>query len=220
MPALSTVVSQVRDTIQDEDSDPSYRISDAKMTQYANDFVRELLLMRPDLFSKIDEITLTAGTCLQSAPAGALVLMDIFQVKNGRIVTEGQRADIDRFNQNWMTDTAADAENWFRNYKDPKRFFLYPKAPAGQILIGQWAELPVAMADVNAQITAQVPEAYYSAMHHYMVFRAEAKDDEAVLSGRAKLFLDGFATLAGIGKATKKEAEKKEGADAGQQVPQ
>lgn len=219
MPALSTIVAKVRDTIQDEDSDPSYRISDVKMTQYANDFVRELALLRPDLFSTIGDIACTAGTCLQSAPASAVVLMDIFQVKDGRVVTEGKRRDIDRFNQNWLNDTAAAAENWIRQEKDPLKFFIYPKAPDPQTLVGQWAQLPAEMADVDAQIPAQVQEVYYSAMHHYMVFRAEAKDDEAVLSNRAKLFYDGFATLVGAGKVTKKEAEKSEAANA-QQVAQ
>jgi len=216
MPALSTIVSKVRDTIQDEDSDPSYRISDAKMTQYANDFVRELALLRPDLFSTIGDITCTPGTALQSAPAGAIVLMDIFQVKVGQVVIEARRADIDRFNSGWWNDTAAPAENWFRHDKDPLKFFIYPKSPDPQILVGQWAALPAEMADVGAQIPAQVQEIYYSAMHHYMVFRAEVKDDETVLSGRAKLFYDGFAVLVGAGKATKKEAEKKEPADGNQ----
>lgn len=210
MPALSTVVVNVRDTIQDEDSD-GYRVSNVKMTGYANDFVRELGLLRPDLFATIGEIPCTAATTVQNAPAASLVLMDIFQVKNGRVVTECQRKDLDRFNSNWRNETAAAAENWVRHEKDTNSFFVSPQAPADQILIGQWAELPADMADINATIPVEVPRAYYPAMHHYMVFRAEAKDDESVLSGRAKLFYDGFAALCGAGKATKKESEKKEG---------
>ena len=131
-------------------------------------------------------------------------------MKDGRAVTESRRDVLDRFNPNWWNDTAAPAENWVRNEKDPLGFFIYPKSPNPQTLVGQWAVLPSAMADVNAQIPAQVPEAYYTAMHHYMVFRIEAKDDEAVLSNRAKLFYDGFVALTSVGKATKKEAEKPE----------
>lgn len=220
MTALSTVLTNVRSTLQDEDPD-GYRTSTPALVQFANDFVRELALLRPDLFAKIGEITCIAGTCVQAAPTPALVLMDVYQVKNGRAITEGRKADLDRFEPTWWNDTAAEAENWMRNEKNPRSFFIYPKAPASQVLIGQWSELPAAMADENAQIPSQVPETYYTAMHHYIVFRAEAKDDEAVLSNRAKLFYDGFSTLVGAGRVTKAEAERKEGTqDAGQQVAQ
>lgn len=220
MAALSTVLTNVRHTLQDEDSD-AYRTATPTLVEFANGFVRELALLRPDLFAKIGDITCVADTCVQSAPTPALVLMDVYQVKGGRAVTEGRKADLDRFNPNWWNDTAAAAENWMRNEKNPTSFFIYPKAPSGQVLVGQWAELPSAMVDENSQIPTQVPESYYTAMHHYVVFRAEAKDDEAVLSNRARLFYEGFTTLVGAGKMTKAEAERKEGTqDAGQQVAQ
>lgn len=209
MAQLSSIVASVRDTIQDEDA-TSYRVPDAKMVRFANDFVRDLALLRPDLFSTIGEITCVANTCLQTAPSAAFVLMDIFQVKNGRAVYECRRTELEAFNKNWQNDAAGEARHWIRHDKDPLRFFLYPKAPVGQILIGQWAALPAAMTSVNDEIPLQVKEIYYPAMHHYMVFRAEAKDDEHVLSNRARLFYEAFVSLVGMGKATKREAEYKD----------
>jgi hypothetical protein len=209
MTALSSVAGKVRDTTQDEDAS-SYRVSDTKLTGYANDFVRELALLRPDLFATIGEIPCVDATVLQVAPGAALVLMDILQVKNGAVVTESKRAHFDRFNRTWMTDTAAAAESWMPDDKDPRRFFIYPKSTTGQVLIGKWAELPAEMADLNATIPSQVLPALYPAMHHYMVFRIEAKDDEYAVSGRAKLFYDAFAALVGAEKATTKEAKTPE----------
>src|SRR3972149_3706081 len=98
MPALSTLVSEARDTTHD--LEVPYRVSDAKMTEYANAFVRELALLRPDLFSTVGDITCTAGTCLQVAPSGAIAPMAVFQVKAGRVVTEANRGQFDRFNSN------------------------------------------------------------------------------------------------------------------------
>jgi hypothetical protein len=207
MGALSVEIAKARDTLQDEEAS-SYRIATAKFVGYANDFVKEFAVFRPDLFSTIGEITCTNDSVFQAAPTGAIVLMDIFQVKNGRIVREVKRGYLDSFSPSWMNDTGAAAKNWARHDKDPLRFFIYPKAPTAQILIGQWAVLPAAMADENAQIPAQVPEAYYPALHHYMVFRAEIKDDEYAVNGRAKLAYDSFLGLAGAGKATKQESQK------------
>lgn len=209
MPALSTVIALVRDTTLDEDA-AAYRVTDAKLITYANDFLREAILLRPDLFSTIGEIPCTNDTVLQAVPAGSLVLVDIFQVKTGRIVREILRKDLDGFNSTWMSDTAAPAKNWIRHDKDPGKFFIYPKAPTSQILIGQTAALPTLFAATSDTIPTTLPTAYYSAMHHYMVFRCEARDDEAVLAGRAKLFYDGFAALMGKGGATKMEAEQPE----------
>lgn len=207
MGAVSLEIAKARDTLQDEDN-TSYRTSTAKFVGYANDFVRELAVLRPDLFANSGgEITCTAGTVLQSAPATSIVLIDIFQVKNGRVVREVSRDALDALSPNWMNDTAAAAKNWMRLKKDPRKYLIYPKAPVSQILIGQWAELPAAMVDENSQVPAQVLEAYYPALHHYMVYRVETKDDESAVSGRAKLFYEGYAALMGLGKASKAESE-------------
>lgn len=210
MPALSEIVNQVRETTGDIEA--VQRVRDADMIVYANDFVRELALARPDLFAVSGDIDCSPDTVLQSAPAAALVLVDIFQVKLGRVVTESKRAHLDRFNKNWQNDTAGEAECWMRHDKDQRKFFIYPKAPTSQTLVGQWAQLPAAMTALTDQIPTQVHEAYLPAMHHYMVFRAESRPADAAKpdNGRAALFYDGYAGLVGIGKATKKEAEQPE----------
>lgn len=206
MGALSIEIAVARDTLLDEVA--PYRISDTKFVNYANAFVRELALLRPDLFATIGEITCAGGTCLQSAPSTALVLMDVFQVKNGRVVTRTERDALDRFNSGWMNDTAAAAKHWMRRKDDPNHFFIYPKSPVSQILIGQWAALPALMANADAIIPTEVTAAYYPALHHYMVFRAEAKDDEFAVNGRAKLFYDAYTALVGTGKLVKDSTEK------------
>jgi len=204
------IIDRVRDTIQDEDS-TAYRIGDTKMLRHLNDGLKEMCLLRPDLFPTIGDITCTNGAVLHTAPAGAIILVDIFRVKNGRVVREAKREDLDAFNPDWPNDDADAAQHWMRNDKDPIQFFTYPKAPTGQVLLGQWAAPAADLTALTGSLPTRVSPAYDTALHHYVVFRCEAKDDEHVLSGRAKLYYDAFVALMGAGAATKRDAETPEG---------
>lgn len=207
MTVLLAELTKVRETLEDIEAG-AYRVADARMVDYANDFVRELCLVRPDLFSTIGDITCTAGTCLQSAPAGAIVLVDVFQVKTGRTVTETKRHLLDRFNSNWWNDTAAAAKNWIRHEKDPLKFFIYPKAPVSQILVGQWAQLPSLMTVVGDTIPSQVLDVYLPAMHHYLCFRALARPENKAKAELAPAFYQAAMGLITAGAAAKADAEE------------
>lgn len=168
---------------------------------YANDCLLEVAIRRPDLFSTIGDITCVAGTVQAVTEAGALALIDIYNVKNGRVVTEVIREHLDRYDENWRSATPSTAKHWLRNSRSALGFFVYPPAAAGQLLVGQWSQAP---AVYTIQDTVPIP--YITTIKDYIVFRAEARDDEHVTSGRAAAFYQAFERGLGVELQTKEAA--------------
>ena len=191
---LSAVVTEVRRIIQDVNSPQRY--SDATLLGFANQALRRISVLRPDLFAYIGEIPCTAGAVLQSPPADSIRIMEIFQVKGGDGVTEANRETLDQTYPGWMNDPAGPTVNWMRHVRNSNRFFIYPKAPAGQVLIGEYAKTPpVYEADDDVDL---LPDAYFPVVVDCTVFLAESVDNEHVNSNRAQLFQQSFTQALGV----------------------
>lgn len=188
---LSDVLTEARKLLQDNSSETSLRrFSDAALLGFANQTLKRIALIRPDLFSYVGEITCTAGEVLQSAPSDSIRLMEVFRVKNGSAVRETNRQTIDQTYPGWVDATAAACVNWMRHPRNPNKFFVYPKAPADQILIGEYAKAP---GDYDDSTEVELlPDAYFTTVVDGTVFLAESIDNEHVTNGRAKMFFDSF----------------------------
>lgn len=182
------IITEVRRLVQDQQV--PYRYSDAVLLGYVNQTLKRMAVARPDLFSEIVDIPTTPDTAVQSLPAGAIRLVDIFQVKGGAAIDEVDRETMNRNYPNWMAEPAGSPVNFMRHVKNPDRFFLYPPPQAGTVLVGEYAMSPpdYALGDEIDVIAA----AYFPAIVDGAVFMAESIDDEHVASGRAKLFYDSF----------------------------
>lgn len=191
---LSAVVTEVRRIIQDVNSPQRY--SDATLLGFANQALRRIAVLRPDLFAYIGEIPCVAGQVLQSPPADSLRVMEIFSVKDGNGVTEASRTALDETYPGWMNDPAGAAVNWMRHTRNSNRFFIYPKAPTGQILVGEYAQTPPVY-DGDADV-ALLPDAYFPVVVDCTVFLAESVDNEHVNSNRAQLFQQSFTQALGV----------------------
>lgn len=187
---LGDIIAEARILLQDTRSS-LYRYSDADLLKFGNQTLKRMAVLRPDLFSYIGEITCTAGTVIQSAPADSLRIMEIFSVKNGDAVRETNREVLDQTYPDWMNDTAGACVNWMRHTRNNNKFFIYPKAPAGQILIGEYAKAPADYADTDT--IALLSDAYYPVILDGLVYIAESLDNEHVTSGRAQMFQKAFA---------------------------
>lgn len=184
---LVDVLVSVRQLLQDSNSNPTLqRYSDDLLIGFANQTLKRMALLRPDLFSYIGEIACTAGEVLQSAPADSIQLMEILRVKNGGAIRETNRETMDQTYPAWASDTEAACVNWMRHPRNPNRFFIYPKAPVSQILIGEYAQSPPNYA-VSDDILL-LADAFYPCVVDGTVFLAEAVDSEAVSSQRAEMF--------------------------------
>ncbi len=191
---LSAVITEVRRIIQDVNSPQRY--SDATLLGFANQALRRIAVLRPDLFAYIGEIPCTAGAVLQSMPAGSIRVMEIFSVKDGDGVTEASRVALDETYPGWMNDPSGPTVNWMRHTRNPNRFFIYPKAPSGLVLIGEYSQTPT-IYGMDEEV-ALLPDAYFPVVVDCTVFLAESVDNEHVNSNRAQLFQQSFTQALGV----------------------
>lgn len=184
----SEVITEVRRLIQD--SKIPFRYSDAILLGFVNQTLKRMLMLRPDLFSTVAEFTTVPGVIIQSCPADGTRLVDIFQVKNGNVVTEVDRETLDRSVPHWPNAPSGQPVNFMRHVKNPNKFFLYPPPAANVVLIGEYAKTPPKY-ELTETILAPT-DAYFPALVDGVVYLAESIDNEHVNSNRAKLFQDSF----------------------------
>jgi hypothetical protein len=84
-----------------------------------------------------------------------------------------------------------------RHPRNPNKFFIYPKAPADQVLIGEYCKTPPDYA--ASDVVQLVPDAYFPVVVDGVVFLAESIDNEHVNSNRAALFQQSFTQALGAG---------------------
>ena len=82
---LSAVLTEVRRVLQDNTA--PYRYSDTYLLGFANQALKRMAVLRPDLFAYIGTVTCTANAVIQSAPADSIRVMEVFQVQDGNGVT-------------------------------------------------------------------------------------------------------------------------------------
>ena len=199
------VITEVRRLVQDQLV--PYRYSDTVLLGYVNQSLQRMAILRPDLFTDIVDITTTADAAVQSLPAEAIRLVDIFQVKNGNAITEVDRETMNRNYPGWMNEASGTPVNFMRHVKNPDRYFLYPRPAAGVVLVGEYAKSPIDYT-INASIDV-ISDTYFPIVVDGTVYLAESIDDEHVQSGRAKLFYDSFVEQLGAGLQSRKLTDTK-----------
>lgn len=191
---LNDVITEVRRILQDTTAPQRY--SDVVLLGFANQALKRIAVLRPDLFAYIGEITCTANSVVQSAPSDSIRLIEIYSVKDGNGVIETNREALDQAYPQWMNDAAGPTVNWMRHVRNSNKFFIYPKAPANQILIGEYAQTPP---DYDGTTPVDLlPDAYEPVVIDATVFIAESVDNEHVNSNRASLFQKSFTQALGV----------------------
>jgi len=209
------VILEARRLVQDQTS--PFRYSDAVMLGYVNQTLQRMAILRPDLFTDIVDIPVTADAAVQTLPADAIRLVDIFQVKNGNAITEVDRETMNRNYPGWMQEASGQPVNFMRHVKNPDRFFLYPRPAAGVVLVGEYAKAPATYA-IGATISV-ISDVYFPILVDGVVYLAESIDDEHVQSGRAKMFFDSFTQQLGAGLQSRKITDTKQaGMDRGEVI--
>lgn len=185
------IIGQVRTMLQDTSTVPSLqRYSDDTLLGFVNQTLKRMAVLRPDLFAYIGEIPCTAESVLQSMPSDSLRIMEVFQIKNGSGVRETNREILDQTYPAWVSEVAGPCVSWMRHVRNANKFFIYPKAPVSQILIGEYSQTPK---DYTLIETIELlPEAYLPVVVDGTLFLAESIDNEHVNSNRAQLFQQAF----------------------------
>jgi len=190
----SEVIAEVRVLIQD--TRVTFRYSDTVLLGFVNQTIRRMVMLRPDLFTTVTDISTVADLTEQTLPATAVRLVDIFRVKNGTSIEEVDRDQFDRAYPQWTTDAAGTPTKYMRHPRNPRAYFLYPRPTAGTVLVGEFVVTPTAYA-ISDPI-AVLPDAYFGVLIDGTVYLAESIDNEHVNSGRAKLFFDSFVQALGV----------------------
>lgn len=172
------------------------RYPDPELLSHLNAGLGTFALVRPDLFAVQEPaLATTAGQAAQDvASIDAICVLDIYAVTGGDAVTECDLETLSRTLPGWMRAAPGKPIHWMRHPGDPSKrdaskYFLYPPPLSGVTLIAQVAYSPD---DVALGGTVPLPGAYLAALAAYVVYCAESKDDEHVLSARAQQSL-GFA---------------------------
>ena len=188
---LDAVIAEVRKMLQDTSTNAVLqRYSDAELLGFANQALKRIAVLRPDLFAKIAEFTTTAGEVLQTAPSDSLRIMEVFRVKDGAAIRETNRLTLDQTYPDWANDDPGATVNWMRHPRNSNRFFIYPKAPAAQILIIEYSQSPKTYS--LGETVELLADAYFPVVVDGTIFLAESIDNEHVNSNRAQLFQQSF----------------------------
>jgi hypothetical protein len=188
---LDAVIAEVRKMLQDTSTNAVLqRYSDAELLGFANQALKRIAVLRPDLFAKIAEFTTTAGEVLQTAPSDSLRIMEVFRVKDGAAIRETNRLTLDQTYPDWANDDPGATVNWMRHPRNANRFFIYPKAPASQILIIEYSQSPKTYS--LGEAVELLADAYFPVVVDGTIFLAESIDNEHVNSNRAQLFQQSF----------------------------
>lgn len=188
------VITEVRRLIQDT-RDP-LRYTNEMLLGFVNQTLKRMVMLRPDLFSQVGDIPTNPNTAVQSLPADAVRLIEVFQVKDGNAVFEVSRGMLNRSSPNWMNTPAGMPVNYMRHVRNPTRFFLYPRPVEGVELLAEYAVAPPVYGQYDEIEHPQ--DTYFPVLVDGVVFMAESIDNEHVNSGRAKMFQDSFAQLLGV----------------------
>ena len=184
---LVDVFTSARQLLQDSNTNSALRrYDDDILLGFANQTLKRIAVIRPDLFSMIGEVTCTVGEVLQSPPTDSIRIMDILRVKLGNSVREVNRQTMDQSHPEWADDDAGPCVNWMRHPRNANKFFIYPKAPTGQILICEYSQSPP-IYDLTTEV-ALLPDAYFPCVVDGVVYLAEAVDSEHVNNQRADMF--------------------------------
>ena len=190
----SDIIVEARKLLQD--TREPFRYSDVDLLGYFNQVLRRALTVRPDLFTVVTDVPLVAGDVLQSLPADAHRLVDIYYVKGYNSVNEVERPVLERGRPQWVSDPAGIPLNFVRHARNPTKFFVYPRPSTAVELVVEYVAVPPTY-DLNDPVDAP-GDAYSGALVDGVVFLASSVDDEHVNSGRAQLFQNSYLQALGV----------------------
>lgn len=177
--AVNSLIEKVARIIQDQSN---IRWPQAELLADLNDAQREVVLYKPQASVKNVSVVLTAGQTKQSLPADAIQLIEVVRNMGADGSTPGDairitsREVLDAQVPTWHTD--ANAAGKIRHYcfdaRDPKTYYVYPKAPATAWYIE--AIYSAAPADCVLGGTIQIDDIYANALLNLMLYRAYSKD--------------------------------------------
>lgn len=209
---IQDVIREVRDYVQD--TQEPYRYSDPDMLMYVNNGLKQMAVLRPDLFTKEVEIELEADSPVRiklpppdTDDDDQRRIVRIMELESaGPTPGEGEeymprtapvevmKTDMDRCAPGWRfvdpdKNPRGICRQWMRDPRVPQEFLVYPP-PAAQTIRAIYAVEPMTVA-ANT-VLPDLPDVYQSALVACCIYLASSVDAEHVESGRAERFRNAF----------------------------
>ena len=180
------------------------RWPETELLGWLNDGQREVVLQKPDAYTKNEAVVLIEGT-KQSVPLTGIQLIDVIRnmgadgMTPGNAITLLSRNILDTQNPAWHADPSdAVVKHYMFDDRDPRDFYVYPPQPAtacGYIEIVYSA----APADILITATISLDDVYANCLLDYILYRAYSKDkDFANNNQRALAHYTAFMNSLGI----------------------
>lgn len=204
------IVTRVVGILQDN---TSVRWPVDELVRYLNDGQREVILHRPDAYTKAESITCDAGT-RQKLPSGGIKLLSVERndastgSNSKRAVRLINREVLDAQLPTWHNMTQSDEIlHYMFDPREPTAFHVYPPASSSAKLWILYTKYPADVTEPGAGKEAKdvstspldLPDIYANALQDYVLYRAYTKDSEyAGNSERAVAHYNTFANALGI----------------------
>jgi hypothetical protein len=174
------VIDKAEIVIQDT---TNIRWPQTELLGWLNDGQREVVLHKPSASVINASVALTVGVTKQTIPAAGVQLIDVVRNMGSAGSTPGpairivSREILDSQVPTWHADANAsgDIKHYMFDPRDPKTFYVYPKAPATAWFVELvYASSPVDCATISSTIA--LDDIYANALMNYVLFRAYSKD--------------------------------------------
>ena len=178
---VNNLVSRAATLIQDA---TNIRWPTSELIDWLNDGQREIVLLKPQASVKNESVALTTGATKQTIPAAGVMLIDVARNMGAAGSTPGDairvtsREVLDAQKPTWHSDANTDGKikHYMFDPRDPKTFYVYPKAPATAWYVEViYSASPT---DCSAGGTIQIDDIYANALLDYVLYRAYSKDAE------------------------------------------
>jgi len=176
---VNSLVTKASTLIQDA---TNIRWPAAELVDWLNDGQREIVMFKPEASIANAAMALTASETKQTIPATGIMFLDAVRnlgadgLTPGRSVRVVSRDVLDSQVPTWHSD--ANALGYIQHYmfdpRDPRHFYVYPKAPATVWNIEIVYSVAPATAVVGGVIS--IDDIYANAILDYMLYRAYSKD--------------------------------------------
>lgn len=156
----------------------------AEALRWLNNGQREIVNQLPRANAVTATPTVVAGTRQTLSGLGLTTGVQIIDVTanfntgatvRGRAITKRDRADFDDQIPSWHSDTAAEADHWMQDDRDPKAFYIYPAiaSAAGKLEV-VYAANPTDLASLASAIS--LDDIYANALEAFVLFSFYSKD--------------------------------------------
>jgi hypothetical protein len=194
--AAQSIVDRARHILQDTTSGGT-RWLDDELMKWVNDAQREIVLLKPNAFSSVENLSLVSGS-KQEIMAEGLLLLSVVRNSSGRAVRRVDRNILDSENPDWHELTAASGvEHYVFDEDAPTHFWVYPPnngAGSVEVIVSR---SPEDVGNINSNITLN--DIYMNVILDYVLYRAYSKDtDYAGNTQRAGTHYSAFNNSLGV----------------------